>query len=196
MNTYEFWAIILLILGLGFLILEILIPSGGILGTITAVLMVSSISCAWTAWYSKTPVAFWAFLAVLAAGIPASIFGALKALPYTPLAGTVLLKPPKADELTPFQQEISKLRELVGQLGTTVTVLNPSGIVIVAGERLQALTQGMMIAAQASVVVIDVRGVNLVVREASQAEQQGLAKRSSQQENPFDFDVPDEQQNS
>jgi membrane-bound serine protease (ClpP class) len=196
MNTYEFWAIILLILGFGFLILEILIPSGGILGTTTAVLMVSSIFCAWTAWYSKTPIAFWAFLAILAAGIPASIFGALKALPYTPLANTVLLKPPRAEELTPFQNEISKLRELIGQLGTTVTVLNPSGIVIVAGERLQALTQGMMIAAQASVVVIDVRGVNLIVREASEAEQQSLTRRPPQPEDPFDFDIPDEQHNS
>lgn len=56
--------------------------------------------------------------------------------------------------------------DLVGQLGVTLTDLRPSGTAIVAGERMDVVTEGEFIVAGAAITVIRAEGYRHIVRLA------------------------------
>ncbi|MBL8850205.1 MAG: NfeD family protein, partial [Planctomycetaceae bacterium] len=91
------------------------------------------------------------------------------------------------------------LGQLIGQAGTAVTPLVPGGMVSVAGERLHAFTEGLLVEAGGDVEVVAVRGTRVLVRPkspehpaSSTAEPGGLpvARADAAVAPPLDFDVP------
>lgn len=55
--------------------------------------------------------------------------------------------------------------DLIGKIGKTKTPLRPSGTVVIDGERVDAVTEGVFIAAGIDVAVVKTEGVRIVVRE-------------------------------
>lgn len=164
MDSNAVFAVVLLIVGLAILGAEIFVPSGGLLGVITFLSLVVSLIFAYRAWGLSHPNLFAAYCVMLFMLVPTVIGLGFYVLPKTSFGKRVLLEAPTHDQVTPYLAESQHLENLVGRFGTTLTMLNPSGLVSVAGERLQASSEGLSIESGASVEVIDVRGRALIVR--------------------------------
>ena len=100
----------------------------------------------------------------------------------------VLLEAPLAEELTPFAKQNRKLQELVGQFGRTVSPLTPGGLVNVNGERLHAISEGLIVDPGQSVEVLEVRGNRLLVRPGQPPE--GMRGNNSEPSSRLDFEIP------
>ena len=191
MDSNAVFAIVLLIVGLAILTAEIFIPSGGLLGVITFLSLLVSLIFAYRAWGLSHPNLFGAYCVMLLLLVPTVIGLGFYVLPQTSFGKRILLEAPTYDEVTPYLNESRRLENLIGRFGTTLTMLNPSGLVSVAGERLPATSEGMSIESGTSVQVIDSRGRDLIVRmgkpaETAADESQGPADLTKE----LDFEYP------
>lgn len=189
MDSNAVFAILLLLAGLGILISEVFLPSGGLLGVITFLTLVVSLVFAYRAWGTAHPNIFWAFCGALLVLVPTAFGTAVYILPKTPMGKRVLLEAPSIEDVTPFAAHSRHLHELVGKFGRTASPLNPGGLVNIGGERLHAISEGLSVDSGQSVEVIDVRSGRLVVRPGQPA------PASPSNENPqeisrFDFEIP------
>jgi membrane-bound ClpP family serine protease len=162
------WAILLLMVGLLLIVVEVFLPTGGIVGIFAAVCLVMSVACAWWAWWAS-PMLFLGFLTSLGVLIPVVVMAAFHFLPLVPFANKAILPGPRPEDVVPFQAEEKHLRELIGQIGETETVLNPAGMVRLENERLHCQSEGMILEAGTAVRVVAVKGNRLVVRLHSRA---------------------------
>lgn len=55
--------------------------------------------------------------------------------------------------------------DLIGKIGTTKTPLRPSGTVVIDGERIDAVAEGVFIMAGKEVAIVKTEGARIVVRE-------------------------------
>lgn len=165
---YSLLAILLAIFGLGLLIAEVFIPSGGLIMVIAVASFLGSIWCGWLAW-GETPGYFWTYLAVLLLGIPVVLVGTFAIMPHTSFGRRILLEAPSNEEITPYAEEREYLKQLVGQRGRTISLLNPGGLVLVNNERMHCESQSLMIEPDTEVEVVGVSGNRLVVQEVLQA---------------------------
>ncbi len=186
MDSNAVFAILLLIAGIGILTAEVFVPSGGLLGLITFFTLVVSIVFAYRAWGTSHPNIFWAFCGVLLGLVPLAIGMAFYILPGTALGKRVLLEAPESEELTPFAKQGLHLQELVGQFGRTVSPLTPGGLIMVNGERLHAISEGLIVESGKSIEVIEVRGNRLLVRPGEPPVTSNAADPSSR----LDFEIP------
>lgn len=153
-------ATLLLLLGLFLLGLEFFIPSFGMILAIACVALVVSFWSACKAWWGVNPGFFWTYVLILIAGIPGSLLSAITIMQKTSFGNRMILRPPP-----PVEKHLQNpLDELIGQRGTTQTLLTPGGMVSVNSERFHAESLGMLIEPQTPVVVVAARGNRIVVR--------------------------------
>lgn len=188
MDSNAVFAILLLIAGIGILTAEVFIPSGGLLGVITFLTLVVSIVFAYRAWGTSHPNIFWAFCAALLVLVPSTLCAAFYVLPMTPMGKRILLEAPTSEEVTPFAKETRHLEELVGQFGRTASPLTPGGLITIKGERLHAVTEGLIVESGQSVEVLEVRGSRLLVRPAEA--RPGLSADKAAPSSRLDFELP------
>ncbi len=163
------WSALLLILGLALVVVEVFIPSGGILGFLSIASLVSGIILAF---YHRGAETGFIFLAVTAVTVPTALALAFRWWPNTPMGRRLLLDIPTSEEVLPDSAQRRSLRQLVGKLGVAKSVMLPSGAVLIDGEKIDALSEGMSIEAGQRVRVVEVRGNRVVVRPTSDAERQ------------------------
>ncbi|MEX2287344.1 MAG: NfeD family protein [Planctomycetaceae bacterium] len=195
MSDYSSLAILLLLVGLAFIIMEVFIPSGGMITILSVLAIVASIWCAAKAWWYTDPWMWWAYIASVVLLIPCCIGGAFFLLPRTALGRKFLLEAPSREEVTPYLAEQERLRQMVGKHGTTLTLLNPGGLVLVERERMHSESDGMrLLEPDEDVVVVAVKGNRLVVRaadaESKPIEPPFVSDSEVADERPLDFDVP------
>ncbi|MFO1093073.1 MAG: NfeD family protein [Planctomycetaceae bacterium] len=199
--TYEFLAIILLVVGCGLIVAEVFIPSGGMILILCVLTFIASMWCAYKAWWGQSPAIFATYIAGLLVLIPGVLIGVYKVLNDTKVGDRILLAAPDLEDVTPYRQEQAHLEQLIGQIGTAVTPMNPGGMVSVAGERLHAFTEGLLVPQGGSVEVVAVRGTRIVVRPhsavagsnivtATPAAVPAAAPVDASAPPPLDFDVP------
>jgi membrane-bound serine protease (ClpP class) len=196
--SYEFLAILLLVIGCGLIVAEVFIPSGGMILVLCVVTFVASIWCAYKAWWGVSTAYFTTYIAGLLLLIPALLIGIYKLLNDTKVGDRILLAAPDLDDVTPYQAEQARLEQLVGHAGTAVTPLSPGGMVSVSGERLHAFTEGILVEQGADIEVMAVRGTRVVVRPRTSAPandviattQTDHATAEPAAPPPLDFDVP------
>jgi membrane-bound ClpP family serine protease len=164
------WAVLLLALGLTLMVAEVFIPSGGVLGFLSIVSLVSGVVMAF---YNRGLVAGVVFLSVIAVLVPGALAVAFRWWPSTPMGRRLLLEVPTSEEVLPDTPQRRALRQLVGKLGTAKSVMLPSGAVVVDGHSIDAISEGMPIEAGQRVRVIEVRGNRVVVRPADDAAPEG-----------------------
>jgi membrane-bound serine protease (ClpP class) len=198
----EFWAILLLVIGCGLIVAEVFIPSGGTILVLCVLAFVGAVWFAYKAWWGTSPGYFGTFIVVMVLLIPGVIIGVFRVLSNTRVGDRILLAAPDLRDVTPYQAEQAHLSQYIGRTGTTLTLLNPGGLVNVNGERLHCFSEGIMIEPGSEVEVVEVRGTRVLVRLPSRAIAASAPPASAneafladaadgpEQPAPLDFDVP------
>lgn len=155
------WPAILLFVGLALLVLEVFVPSGGLLGFLSLSAMAAGIALAFYQVGAKTG---FSFLAITMIAIPTVLVMAFRWWPETPMGRRMLPIPPTEEEVRPDNAERRLLRELVGKYGHARTVMLPSGAVEIEGRVVDAVSEGMPIDPNQPIQVVEVRGTHVVVR--------------------------------
>src|SRR5262245_60973872 len=120
------WAIVLLLLGLVFLVLEFFIPSGGALAVMCALSFLAAIIVGFMAgpW---TGVAVLMSVCVI---VPSAVGAAVKWWPDTPIGRLMLIQRPRtSDDVLPETLAYRGLKDLVGRRGKSKVLMVPSGSV-------------------------------------------------------------------
>jgi membrane-bound serine protease (ClpP class) len=166
--------IIFFAVGVMLVLLEIFIPSFGLLTVGAIVCFVASI---WKAYDPEHPGAA-VVMGILAPLVTISIlyFG-LKYIPRTSWGRGLVLRhpsdegakqPPSASEASALTAEggteEDEMRPLVGKEGVAQSDLRPAGVAVIEGRRVDVVTEGAMIDAGARVKVVAVEGNRIVVR--------------------------------
>jgi membrane-bound ClpP family serine protease len=170
MNTLDplVWSALLMLVGCLLIVLEVFIPSGGILGFLAATAVFSAIVLAF---YHEGRIVGFAFVAVAVVGTPVILALALKYWPRTPLGRRFLLGLPTPEEASPDDERHRALKALIGKQGTARSPMLPSGAISVDGRTIDAVSQGMPIDAGQRVVIIEVKANRVVVRPVDDREQ-------------------------
>lgn len=160
------WAIILMLLGCGLIVLEVFIPSGGLLSFFAGVAVLASLVMAFR---SSTTTGLGFILAALVA-IPTLVGLAFKYLPQTSLGKAFLGELPSSADVLPADSR----HDLVGRVGRAKSKMLPSGSVLVDGKYIDAVSQGGAIEIDQAVVVTEFRSNRVVVRPATPEEARQL----------------------
>jgi len=188
------WIAGLLLVGLVMMVLEVFIPSGGLLGFISIAAIVASIA---TAFAEQGVVVGFLMLSVTAVAVPTTLAIAFHFFPATPLGRRIMPAPPEPQDLVPAADAYHHARQLVGQRGRAICDLLPWGQVELAGERLEAVSRFGPIAAGDAVEAIDTEGRAVIVRSVVQEpslrafpepSQEAL---SAEESSPVQVEMPD-----
>ena len=156
-----YWALILLLAGLCAVALELFVPSAGIIGIIAATLIMSGIVVGFMD--GLTTGALMLLIAVVA--LPVLLTMMFKVWPHTPLGKRILLKDLKSEDVLPKKSHYKKRNDsLVGKLGIARTKMLPSGIVVIDGEKFDAISEGFPIDQGDAVKIVDVREHRIYVQ--------------------------------
>jgi membrane-bound ClpP family serine protease len=188
---YSTWAFLLLALGVSLLIAEVFIPSGGMISILAIVSLTAAVLCAGKAWWTSSPGYFWTFVSAMVVLLPVAIGGAFYLWPSTPLGKRAILEGPAPEEVAAFVEQEARYSQMVGQVGETLTALNPAGIVRIAGQRVHCQSEGMIIEAGARVRVVSAKANGVIVRRAAAetAPEGGAGPSKPPVEQPLDFDL-------
>jgi membrane-bound ClpP family serine protease len=167
------WAALLLLVGLALAVLEIFVPSGGILGFLSVTAILAAIILGFTLGGMTTGIIF---LVVAAVGVPVSLGLGFHYWPQTPMGRRILLEIPTSEEVLPDNEERRALRELIGKVGRTKTVMLPNGAVVIDGHTIDAVSEGQPIEPGQLVRVMEVHGTRIVVRPADEQQPTPSAK--------------------
>lgn len=195
---YSLIAILALAVALALFIAEIFIPSAGLIAVLALLSLAVSVWAAWMAWWDTSPSVWWFYIASILILIPTTLGLAVKFFPNTTWGKKIIHEVPTLEEVTAFKEETQHLRSLIGKIGKTQTLLNPSGFVLVENERLNCESQGMIIDPQVDVEVVAVEGARLVVKIAQKSSENESTSDSTGSQSgetvagdSLDFQVPD-----
>jgi membrane-bound ClpP family serine protease len=155
------WIVALLVVGLAVLVLEVFVPSGGVLGFLSVLAIGAAIVMAFLEQGAAVGLAV---LTISFVAVPAVLSLAFRWFPETPLGRRVLPPPPGADDVLPAAEHRRRLRDLVGRRGRVTRELMPWGEVTIDGLVCEALSESGPIAAETEVEAVAVEGRGLVVR--------------------------------
>lgn len=158
------WAILLMLIGCGLVVMEVFIPSGGVLGFLSAVAIVASIVMA----FRRDSTTGIGFIVVTLVAVPSAIALAFKYWPMTPMGKAFLGELPDEEEVKPQDPR----RDLVGRVGIAKSKMLPSGSISIGGRMIDAMSQGQAIDVGQPVIVVEVRANRVVVRPADPDEAQ------------------------
>ncbi len=148
--------IVLQIVGVAIIIAEIIIPSGGIISILAAVVFGYSLYVAFTQFSAGTGMLFVLADMII---IPVLVYVGLRMIAKSPVTlNTTLSK---------SQGVVSQEPGLEGYLGKTglaKTDLRPAGFAVIDGRRVDVVTRGEYIAKETPIVVHGVTGNQIIVR--------------------------------
>ena len=156
------WTIIFVFGGLLFAVLELFLPSGGILAFFSLAAF-----CAAVVFAFHQGIEFGlAFLGILMIGLPVLVWQLFMIWPHTPIGRRMLLEPDDDPALQP-DPEKDIHQNLPGKTGVAQSRMMPSGIVLLEGIKYDALSEGEPIDPGTPVVVVQANKLNIVVRAVS-----------------------------
>lgn len=155
------YAILLLVLGIFIVLMEAFVPSGGILGVLAAIVLVSSMIFA----FKESDGVGFVFLGIVILCVPAVVIFGLKIFPKTPIGRRVILKPSveSVEERGKAGVSDEDFSHLQGKVGKTATPLRPSGIIEIDDERYSAVAEGELIDKNVEIIVVKIEGNSVVV---------------------------------
>ncbi|MBL8964094.1 MAG: hypothetical protein KF787_10010 [Phycisphaeraceae bacterium] len=164
-NTLLVWGVSLLAVAALLLVIEIFVPSGGLIGTLSIASAIAGIICLWrhdTVWGAAGT------LGTMVAG-PIIFFQGLKIWRHTPLGRRMVGELPEEVQQARRDEEARQARELlalVGAEGEAITDLRPVGVVRIKGKRYDALSETYLIPAGSRVRVVLAEPNQIKVRQA------------------------------
>lgn len=164
-NPLIIWAIICLAVALVLFLIEIFIPSGGLIGLAAGAALITGIILLFQV--NTTLGLIGAIVSLVA--LPFIIGFGLKVAPNTPLLRLMTLQTPgvrAADARSLERGDAAGEADavLLGQEGVTVTDLRPVGTCMIAGRRRECLSDGGIIRAGTKVRVVLTDGMQIKVR--------------------------------
>ncbi len=153
------WAVLLMLIGCALVAIEVFIPSGGILGVLSAASFLGAI---WIAFEYKDPATGFVFTLGTVVVVPVIIALAFKYWPKTPMGKAFLGELPREEDVLP----VDPRRDLLGKVGVARSKMLPSGSVEIGGQMVDAVSQGQAIEPGQYVLVVEVRANRVVVRPA------------------------------
>ncbi len=158
-----FYIIILFILAGGLIVLELFIPSQGILTIAAAASLVYGIvQC-----FLVSPWLGFIVTVITVATLPVFIVAMVRIWPNTWIGKRVAIRKAQRAEPGGSIPDAGKLDTLLGQTGQTITDLRPVGAVMFGQDRIDCVAETGQIEKGSEVTVIRVEGVRVVVREQS-----------------------------
>lgn len=154
------WAILLLVVGLALAVMEVFLPSGGLIGFLSFCALVGAVIVA----FMEGSLTGVAILAVSILGLPAVIVLGLRWWPYTRIGKRVLLSVPEGEEVLPDDPRRRALKGLIGKVGRARSKMLPSGAVAIDGRTVDAVSEGLPIDPGQPVQVVAVHGAEVIVR--------------------------------
>ena len=139
-------------------VVDLLVPSGGILAVAGLLAALGSVYFAFQSGYMAGVM----MLTLILVSIPLFIAFALRLWPHSPIGKLVILKAPVARDESQEPAQ-SALHELIGQVGVTQNALMPYGFVRLLGRSYNAMCESGLIEAGQNVIVTAVQQKNLVV---------------------------------
>ncbi|MBN8644377.1 MAG: NfeD family protein [Planctomycetes bacterium] len=141
MEPLLLWGFALMGAALLLFVVELFLPSGGVLGFISAALAVASVIVFWRAgtWWGIGSALF------VLTSAPLAFNFAIKIMPNTPMGRRLILSPePEEAERAAAEQVKSAERAIaiVGATGVAVTPLRPVGMATIEGQRIEVLAEG------------------------------------------------------
>lgn len=159
------WSILLMLAGCVVLVLEVFIPSGGVLAVLSAAAFVGAILIA----FQRGPVSGFAFVMTTVVAVPLVLALAFHYWPKTRIGKAFLGELPTEAEVLPDDPH----RVLLGRVGVARSKMLPSGAIEIDGQMIDAMSQGQAIEPGQNVVVTEVRANRVVVRPAKGDERPG-----------------------
>ncbi len=147
--------VVLQFLGLMVIVVEIFIPSMGLLAVIAIGLLGYSLYLAFTTISSFSGMVF---VALDLVAIPIILILGLKVLAVSPLS----LKS-RLSSQNGVVSQATNAKAYVDKQGSAVTDLRPSGTALIEGKRLDVVTDGEYIEANTPILVIEVTGNQIIV---------------------------------
>lgn len=167
MSDWLIWSLVLFAAGLIIAVIEVVLPSAGILAIAAIGCLVGSLLCA----YQVSGIAVAVMGIIEAIIVPLVVVTAFKVLPKTALGRQLILSAP-ADSArsrkavsAPTSPRPADVTDLIGAEGSVVTMLRPSGTAEIGGRRISVVSSGEMIPVGAKVRVTSVDGTRIVVDE-------------------------------
>jgi membrane-bound serine protease (ClpP class) len=173
MDPLVWWGLGLLAVAVLLLVVDVLLPTFGVLAITSGVVAIAGVVCLWRA----DPTWGLIGLGLVLVGGPAFVVVSLNVMPYTPVGRRLVLGGMKDDDEAAAQRAGGEtgvvgsngrpdaFAALVGREGTVLTALHPVGTVRIDEGRWDALSEGRVVDAGASVRVVGVvDGTMLKVR--------------------------------
>jgi membrane-bound ClpP family serine protease len=160
MDHYWIWAFVLFVLGIGLAVMEVFFPSAGILAFLSAAALIASIVMG----FQQGPWTGIAVVAAIVGGLPTVLILGFRYWPKTRMGQLILLTPPASGDILPQDPEKEFLKGLIGRTGRAKTKMLLSGIVVVDGRPMDAVSEGMPIEVGQTVRIVQVKGNRVVVR--------------------------------
>jgi len=157
MNETLLLALLLQVAGVGVIIAEIILPSGGILSVLALGVFGYSLYVVFSGASMSAGVAFVAADIIL---IPVLVIMGLKLLAKSPVT---LRKTLSSEEGVSSQSP--ELDSFIGEEGTAATDLRPAGIAIIKDKRIDVVTRGEYIDKESVIAVHAVTGNQIIVRK-------------------------------
>ncbi|MCA9196545.1 MAG: hypothetical protein KDA87_03365 [Planctomycetales bacterium] len=154
-----FWPVIILLIFLGIVVLEVFLPTGGLLGVLATIAFVSSVVIAFINGGLFVGTLFLVFAAVVLGFV---LWLTVRIWPHTPIGKLIIVQPRSSDEVIPPEYE--RLKQLIGRQGVATSTMLPSGSVRIDGRSLDAISDGRPIESGQRIKVVAVKGRAVVVR--------------------------------
>jgi membrane-bound serine protease (ClpP class) len=168
-GTYFLWGCILFGVAVVLLFIELLVPSGGLLGVLCGVAAIASVVAFFrydTAWGIGVGLAYLLLTPI------ALVFG-FKLWLHSPISRTMILGA-EPESISPEeagiesererQKRLAALKALIGAEGVTETALRPVGTVRINEQRIDGFAESGIIEADTPIIVTDVYDNQIKVR--------------------------------
>jgi len=165
MDDLLIWGLVLLLLSSALLVIEVFVPTAGVLAITSTALAVAGVVCLWR--YSNE----WGvggLLTMMVVG-PGIAFYGLKIYRQTPLGRKMTgadTDDRMAEDHDRLEESLRTRQQLVGKIGTVLTELRPIGVIDIDGARHDALSETTLIRAGRRVRITGVEPGQVRVREA------------------------------
>lgn len=156
-------AFLLALVGSLLVVAEVLFPSGGVLGFLSAAAFLGGIYSAYSAGGMLYGLGFAAAEVLL---LPVLIYFTFLYLPKTPLGKLLVGRAPTEGDVLPADDSDS----LIGKVGVARSKMLPSGSIEIDGQMLDAVSQGQAIEPGEYVKIVEASRNRLVVRRVSENE--------------------------
>ncbi|MDO5553499.1 MAG: NfeD family protein [Planctomycetia bacterium] len=157
--SLAFWVIVSLAAAVFFGILEVFVPSMGLLSVIAGLSLIAAVVLA----FELNPFFGFGLLVLLMIFGPLVVVLVLRVIPKTPFGRRFFLETEvqSPEEVDPLREE---LRQLVGTHGRTLSLMMPSGKVLFGGKSYEAVSEAGAIDPNCEIIAVRTEGVSLFVR--------------------------------